>query len=112
LQNWPNQAFGGPLGREGLIAHVKGFRRNIVPLKITIDQIVAGNDDVMAQWSFTGNHIGPWIGHSPTGREVSGTVFSFFTLKDGRISRYRLWLHAMLDEPVVFDSSNPVLSNN
>ena len=107
-----NQAFGGPPGREGLIAHVKGFRRHIGKLKVMIDQIVAGNDEVMAQWSFSGIHVGPWLGRTATGREVSGTVFSFFILEDGRISHYRVWLHAMLDEPVVFDSSNPALTKN
>lgn len=30
-------------------------------------------------------------------------------LVDGQISRYRVWLHALSDEPVVFDSSRPVL---
>ncbi len=61
----------------------------------------------MAQWSFTGRHTGPWLGRAPTGQEISGTVFSFFDLVDGRISRYRVWLCALFDEPVVFDSSRP-----
>jgi predicted ester cyclase len=69
---------------------------------------VAGTDDVMAWWSFTGTHVGPWLGRAPTGQEISGTTFSFFDLVDGRISRYRVWLHAELDEPVLFDSSRPV----
>ena len=100
-----NQAFGGPPGRDGLVAHVKGFRRALEGLRLSIDRIVAGQDDVMAWWSFTGDHVGPWLGRAPTGRELSGTVFSFFDLDDGRISRYRVWLHAMFDEPAVFDSS-------
>ena len=107
-----NQAFGGPPGREGLVAHVVGFRRNIGDLRLTIDRIVAGHNEVMARWSFTGKHVGPWLGRAPTGREISGTVFSFFDLVDGRISRYRVWLHAKLDEPVVFDSSNPIQSKS
>ena len=102
-----NQAFGGPPGRDGLIAHVTGFRRHVGNLEITIDQIVPGDDEVMAQWSFTGTHDGPWLGRPPTGSEISGTVFSFFSLEAGRISRYRLWLAAIFDEPVIFDSSNP-----
>jgi predicted ester cyclase len=102
-----NQAFGGPPGREGLVAHIVGFRRNIGDVHITIDRIVAGTDEVMAQWSFTGKHVGPWLGRAPTGKEITGTVFSFFDLTDGRISRYRLWLQAMFDVPVVFDSSKP-----
>jgi predicted ester cyclase len=104
-----NQAFGGPTGRDGLVAHVVGFRRNVGDLRLTIDRIVAGTDDVMAWWSFTGIHVGPRLGRTPTGQEISGTTFSFFDRVDGRISRYRVWLHAVLDEPVVFDSSRPVV---
>lgn len=104
-----NQAFGGPPGRDGLVAHVKGFRRYIGSPEYKIHQVVAGRDDVMAQWTFTGTHDGPWLGQPPTGNEISGTVFSFFTLTDGLISRYRLWLCAQFDKLVVFDSSNPVI---
>ena len=100
-----NAAFDGPPGRDGLVAHVKGFRKNVTDLSMTIDKIVSGEDQVMAQWSFTGRHTGPWMGRTPTGREFTGTVFSFFDLRDGRISRYRLWLCAKMDETVVFDSS-------
>lgn len=104
-----NQALGGPAGRDGLVAHVVGFRRNVGQLRLNIERIVAGTEDVMAWWSFTGIHLGPWLGRTPTGQEISGTAFSFFDLVDGRISRYRVWLHAVLDEPIVFDSSRPVL---
>ena len=103
-----NQAFGGPAGRNGLVAHVVGFRRNVGQLRLDIERIVAGTDDVMAWWSFTGVHLGPWLGRAPTGQEISGTAFSFFDLVDDRISRYRVWLHAVLDEPIVFDSSRPI----
>ena len=102
-----NVAFGGPPGRDGLVAHVKGFRRAMDGLELSIDRIVAGDHEVMAWWSFSGTHVKPWLGRNPSGDQISGTVFSFFELVDGRISRYRLWLHAMLDEPVVFDSSRP-----
>src|SRR5262245_50820897 len=107
-----NQAFGGPRGRNGLVAHVVGFRRNVGELRLSIDRIVAGTDEVMAWWSFTGIHVGPWLGRTPTGGPLSGTVFSFFDLVDGRISRYRVWLHAAFqDKQVVFDSSRPVMPN-
>ncbi|MEC9345893.1 MAG: ester cyclase [Pseudomonadota bacterium] len=102
-----NQAFGGPPGRAGLVAHVVGFRRNIGNPKIEIDRIVAGTDKVMAMWSFSGSHDGPWLGMKPTGKQISATVFSFFDLKGGRVSRYRVWLNAQFDTPVVFDSSRP-----
>ena len=102
-----NRTFGGPAGRDGLIAHVKNFRRQIGELKLEIKQIVGNENEVMAHWSFTGIHRGPWLRREATGKEVSADVFSFFTLKDGLISYYRLWLHAMIDGPVIFDSSCP-----
>lgn len=104
-----NQAFGGPVGRAGLVAHVVGFRRNVGNLCVSIERIVAGTHEVMAWWSFKGTHVGPWLGRTPTGQEISGTAFSFFDLVDGRISHYRVWLHALLDKAIVFDSSRPVL---
>ena len=102
-----NQAFGGPPGRAGLVAHVKGFRRHVHDLELGIDQIVGDASRVMAQWRFRGIHAGPWLGREPTGRPVSGTVFSFFEVDAGLIRRYRLWLCAEFPERVVFDSSNP-----
>lgn len=100
-----NQAFGGPPGRAGLIAHVKGFRRNVGELRVTIARIVAGDEAVMAWWTFTGLHSGPWLGRAPTGNRIRGNVFSFFDLRDGRIDRYRLFLHAELPESVIVDTS-------
>lgn len=102
-----NQAFGGPPGRAGLVAHVKGFRRNIGGLQVTVERIVAGDAAVMAWWSFTGLHTGPWLGRPPTGTPIRGSVFSLFDLVDGRIGRYRLFLHAELPESVVLDTSRP-----
>ncbi|MGB0752193.1 MAG: ester cyclase [Gammaproteobacteria bacterium] len=101
-----NLAFGGPVGRAGLVQHVKGFRRHITNLKLNIHRIVGNESDVMAWWSFRGVHSGPWLGRPATGEPIDGDVFSFFTLREGRIARYRLWLHANFKEPVVFDSTS------
>ena len=101
-----NRAFGGPAGRDGLTAHVKTFRRQIGDLKLEIKQIVGNENEVMAHWFFKGIHKGPWLGREATGKKISAHVFSFFTLKEGLISYYRLWLQAMLDKPIIFDSSN------
>jgi predicted ester cyclase len=102
-----NEAFGGPPGRAGLVAHVKGFRRHVTELRVDVQRIVAGDDTVMAWWSFTGLHTGPWLGRPPTGGPIRGSVFSFFDLVDGRIERYRLFLVAELPERVVIDTSRP-----
>ena len=101
-----NLVFGGPAGREGLVQHVVGFRRAVADLEIKIKRIVPGDNEIMAWWSFGGTHVRPWLGREPSGKPISGNVFSFFDLRDGKISRYRLWLNAELaDESVSFDST-------
>ena len=102
-----NQAFGGPPGRAGLVAHVRGFRRHLEALRIEVHRIVADRQAVMAWWSFTGIHAGPWLGRPPCGGPIRGDVFSFFDLADGRISRYRLFLAAEFPERVILDTSRP-----
>ena len=102
-----NEAFGGPPGRAGLVAHVKGFRRHVTVLQVDVQRIVAGDGEVMAWWSFTGVHSGPWLGRPPSGKPIRGSVFSFFELVDGRIGRYRLFLHAEFPESAVIDTSRP-----
>ncbi len=104
-----NLAFRGPPGRAGLIAHARGFNRNITKVKVTVKRIVGDQTSVMAWWSFTGIHAGPWLGRPQSDKPISGNVFSFFDLVDGKISRYSLYLHAAFDDPMVFDSTSPQL---
>lgn len=98
-----NLLFGGPTGRDGLLAHVKGFRKNISNSSVSIHRIIGNDDEVMAWWSFEGVHVGPWMKLEPTNNVISATVFSFFTLDRSRIKNYQLWLHADVHPPQVFD---------
>ena len=110
-----NAAFGGPRGRPGLSAHVKGVRRNINDLRVAVERIAADDGSAMAWWSFSGLHSGPWLGRAPTNLPVRASVFSHFTLVENRVSHYRLWLRAELDaadgpsDILVFDTSRPEL---
>ena len=76
-----NQAFGNPPGRAGLVAHVRGFRRNIGDLEVTVERIVAGDTSVVAWWSFTGLHTEAWLDRPSTGKPIRG---------DGHSGRSRL----------------------
>lgn len=98
-----NVLFGGPAGRDGLVAHVKGFRRNIGNPKVSIHRIIGNDAEVMAWWSFEGVHVGPWMNLPPTNDVITATVFSFFNLEQARIKRYQLWLSADVNPSEVFD---------
>ncbi len=100
-----NQVFGGPPGRAGLVAHVKGFRRNIADAEIAIQKIVGNDNEVMAWWSFEGTHVGPWLNQPATGKTIRATIFSFFTLQASQITRYQLCLNAEFEPPIYFDST-------
>ena len=101
-----NTVFGGPEGRAGLVAHVRGFRKHIQDCQIEVHRIVGASDEVMAWWGFEGLHIGPWLGKKATHQAVKGTVFSHFEVRDGLIERYRLYLNAEFTDAVaIFDTS-------
>ena len=99
-----NAAFGGPPGRAGLVAHARGFLKHVQDVEVSVKQIVGNEHQAMGWWSFEGTLAGPWLGRKPTGERFSAEVFSFFELREGRVARYRLWLHAALTPPAIFDS--------
>ncbi|MEM9254774.1 MAG: ester cyclase [Pseudomonadota bacterium] len=103
-----NQLFGGPPGRAGLVAHVRGFRKHLDQRKLRVHRIVASEDHVMAWWSFSAVHTGLWLGKPPTDQPVAATVFSFFALHEGLIQRYALFVSARFtDEIRVLDTALP-----
>ena len=69
-----NAIFGGPPGREGLKAHVRGFRKYVQDCRIDVHKIVGAAEVAMGWWSFEGLHVGPWLGKVATERSVTGTV--------------------------------------
>ena len=56
-----NRAFGGPP-----VEMVLSLSKNLSPTnsrsKAGYKKIAENEDEVMAHWSFTGIHIGPWLG--------------------------------------------------
>ena len=96
---------GGPAGRDGLVSHVQFFRSVVGDRKIEIRRIVANEDEVMAWWTAHGTHIAEWWGVPPSGKPLSGHAFSFFDIRNGKISRYSLFTHIDFDIPKSFDST-------
>jgi steroid delta-isomerase-like uncharacterized protein len=95
----------GPLGREGLVAHVMDFHAAFPDRTITIRKILANDDEVMAWWTLEGTPVTEFVGVPPTGKRVFGHAFSFISITDGRISRYRLFAHVGFDTPVGVDTT-------
>lgn len=74
-------------GREGIKRHVAKLRSAFPDLRLTVEDMVAEDDKVVARWSLQGTHEGvlPTLAIRPTGEEVTFTGISIYRFKDGRI---------------------------
>lgn len=81
-------AAGWGTGREGLVRHVTYFRAAIPDLTVSIERIIAAEDNVVGVWRVTGTHRGPLFGYAATGRRLQWTNASIFRLADGMIIDY------------------------
>jgi predicted ester cyclase len=81
-------AAGWGAGREGLVRHVTYFRATLPDLTVSVERIVASDDDVVGVWRVSGTHRGPLFGYAATGRRLEWSNASIFRLAEGRIVDY------------------------
>ena len=55
----------------------------------TIEDIIAEGDKVWARITFTGTHIGEFMGISPTGKKVTTEMVDIFRIFNGKLVEYR-----------------------
>jgi predicted ester cyclase len=73
-------------GRDGQRQAVEVFLGAFSPLRHEILIILAEGDLVSAHQRWSGKHVGEFLGHAATGREVSFTSTAILKLRDGQIS--------------------------
>lgn len=71
------------MGREGFTRQWRQWQSAFSDLHFQIDEIVAEGDTVVARWTLTGKHTGPYLGKEPTGAEIKVGGMSLDHLKDG-----------------------------
>ncbi len=60
--------------------------RNIIPdLHLTVEDLVAERDEVVARFRETGTHKGDLFGVSGTGKRISISTITIFKLQEGKI---------------------------
>ena len=74
-------------GPEGLKAAAAGWRGAFPDAHLTIDQIIAEDDKVACEWTFTGTHKGELNGTPPTGKTVKVTGLSIIDFADGKMTK-------------------------
>jgi steroid delta-isomerase-like uncharacterized protein len=78
-------------GAEGQKQIARAFRAAFPDLRFDVEMVIAEGDHVVARWTASGTHTGPWGGIEPTGRSVAFTGVNVFRLADGRVAE--IWNH-------------------
>jgi len=82
----PNYAIGNVgSGPEGSRANVRAFRTAFPDLNITIEDLVAEGDKVVARMRLSGTHHGPFREYAPTGRQATWEEVGIWTVRDGHL---------------------------
>jgi steroid delta-isomerase-like uncharacterized protein len=71
------------MGREGFKRQWRQWRAAFPDIHFAIEEMVAEGDAVVARWTMTGTHQGPFLGMAPTGRTIRVGGMSLDHLKDG-----------------------------
>jgi steroid delta-isomerase-like uncharacterized protein len=75
-------------GREGFRQHVEWLHRAVGDARVTVTDLVAEDDRVIAFWRLEGVQLGELFGAPATGKRFRGDSISWLTLRDGRIVGY------------------------
>jgi steroid delta-isomerase-like uncharacterized protein len=77
----PNQG----AGPEGFIRFFTGFRAAFPDLNISVEQLVADDDNVAIAYTVTGTHKGDFLGIPATGRQIKARGVQIARFENGQI---------------------------
>ena len=72
-------------GVEGFKEIVRMFRGAFPDLRMTIDDLIAEGDQVVARMTTTGTHKGPFMGMAPTGKRVKVSEIHILRFGNGKV---------------------------
>jgi predicted ester cyclase len=61
------------------------FDRRFPTVHFSNNDLLVDGDKVVARWTCTGTHRGPFVGLAPTGKRVTFIGINIFRLRDGKI---------------------------
>jgi predicted ester cyclase len=85
---------GAPAGLAGARQLVGSYVSAFPDFHLTIDTVLALDDELLSRLTATGTHAGPFLGLAPTGRRVSVCAFEAWRLRNGRCAEQ--WLQVDL----------------
>lgn len=77
---------GAPAGTDGVRYTISGLRKGFPDVKVTIEEMSAHGDFVVVHNTWSGTHLGDFLGIAPTGRSVRFSGVVVWRLQDGLIA--------------------------
>jgi steroid delta-isomerase-like uncharacterized protein len=81
-------AIPGPAGQKKI---ADDFRAAFPDLRMSVDFLFGEGQWVVARWTATGTHTGPWGGVEPTGRPIVFSAVNVVRFDDGKV--VEIWNH-------------------
>lgn len=78
-------------GREELEGFIREMRTAFPDIRLTLDDMLAREDVVMAEWTATGTHEGEFNGIPPTGNEVEQQGMEKLRIADDEIQEASIY---------------------
>ena len=75
-------------GMEGLKRGYAAFLNAFPDLHVTVEDMIAEGDKVVAYKTLSGTHRGSHLGIPPTGKHVQYQIISIYRIKNGKIVEY------------------------
>ena len=64
---------------------IRGISTSFPDYEITVEELIAEADKVVARLTMRGTHTGVFVGYPPTGKSIEVGAIHIYTLRDGRI---------------------------
>ena len=77
-------------GKAGLVAHVTSFRERNKDVELTVERVIASDDEVVGIWTWRATHSTDMYAVPPTGGTLEVRVASIFRLRDGMLVDYEV----------------------
>jgi predicted ester cyclase len=74
-----------PLGLEAYKRHILAVRTTYPDFQVTIEDLIAEGEKVVARVTGHGTHLGRWWGVAPTGKQVTITGINIDRIVDGKV---------------------------
>jgi steroid delta-isomerase-like uncharacterized protein len=87
----PSAPEGKVHGHDEFESFLRELRTGFPDFRITIDDMLAGDEVVMIEWTVTGTHEGAFNDIPPTERELEHTGMSKILIADGKVQEDRIY---------------------